>query len=117
MIVIAVANGVLREAWLRKQLSVLRAHQVSTLTLIALLGVYIGAVVRLLPPASAGQALGVGALWLVLTLAFEFLFGHFVSRLPWSKLVQDYDLRGGRLWVLVPVWVLVAPYLFFRLQD
>jgi hypothetical protein len=31
-------------------------------------------------------------------------------------LLADYDLTTGRLWVLIPVWVTVAPYLFYRVQ-
>jgi len=55
--------------------------------------------------------------WLVLTLAFEFLFGHYVGGHSWRSLLDDYDLLSGRLWVLVPAWLAVAPYLFHRLQG
>ncbi|PYT13186.1 MAG: hypothetical protein DMG59_21220 [Acidobacteria bacterium] len=39
----------------------------------------------------------VGILWLVLTVAFEFVFGHFVFGWPWRDLVENYDVRHGRL--------------------
>jgi hypothetical protein len=55
--------------------------------------------------------LEVGAVWLVLTVAFEFLFGHYVGGATWESLLADYDLRQGRLWPLVLVAVLVAPWL------
>jgi len=116
MLLLAVANGALRELWLRRSLSELRAHQVSTLTLLLLFAVYIGAALRFWPPASQGQAFTIGLVWLGLTLAFEFLFGHYASGLSWGTLLHDYNVPAGRVWVLVPVWVLVAPPLFFQWQ-
>lgn len=112
MLLLAVANGALRELALRRRLDELRAHQLSTLLLLALFAVYIGGALRVWPPASAAQALAVGLLWLGLTLAFEFLAGHYLSKQSWHRLLADYDLRAGRLWALVPLWVLVAPLLF-----
>jgi hypothetical protein len=41
MILIAMINGTLREAWYGKQLSELHAHQVSTASGVLLFGVYI----------------------------------------------------------------------------
>jgi hypothetical protein len=115
MILIAVANGALREAWLVPRLGDRAARQVSTLLLIALFAVYIGYVTRRWPIASSGEALAVGAWWLALTLAFEFALGRFVSGLSWQQMLAEYDLAAGRLWALVPLWVAVAPYVFFRL--
>ncbi|MFY9973129.1 MAG: hypothetical protein WAK53_02640 [Chromatiaceae bacterium] len=114
MVAIAIANGVVREAWYGSQLGELRAHQVSTLSAVVLLGLYMGWVIRRWPPRSGARALGVGALWLGLTLAFEFLFGHYVAGHSWDRLVRDYDLLSGRLWPLVLLWVAAAPYLLSR---
>jgi hypothetical protein len=55
-------------------------------------------------------------MWLGLTVAFEFLFGHFARGLSWKELLHDYDILSGRLWVLVLLWITVAPYLCYRLQ-
>lgn len=116
MLVIAFINGAVREAWLRKHFDEHQSHQVSTVLLVLLFALYIGFVIRTWPPASAGRALAIGLMWLGLTLAFEFLFGHYVSGLSWSALLRDYDLFSGRLWALVPLWVLVAPWVFYRLR-
>lgn len=116
MAVIAIANGALREAWYGKRLPELWAHQISTASGLLLLGAYIWAIIRLWPPASSKQALVVGLIWLVLTVAFEFLFGHYVARHSWSRLLRDYNVLAGRVWLLVLMWVALAPYVFFRLQ-
>jgi len=52
-----------------------------------------------------------------MTVAFEFLFGRYVAKRPWSDLLQDYNLLAGRVWVVVLVLVTVEPYLFYRWQQ
>ena len=117
MVAIAVANGAAREAWLLPRFGDVLARQISTVSLLVLFAIYIGAVFKLWPLASGRLALGVGLSWLVLTLAFEFGLGHFVSHLTWHEMLAEYDLSSGRLWILVPIWVAVAPYVFYTLQD
>ena len=47
----------------------------------------------------------------MLTLAFEFLAGHFLFRNTWERLLADYNLAQGRVWILVLVTTLVTPVL------
>lgn len=115
MILIAVANGALRQAWLLPRLGARRAGQVSTLLLIALFAGYIWIVVHMWPIGSAGQALAIGLAWLVLTVGFEFALGRWGSRLSWEEMLAEYNLAQGRLWALVPLWVSVAPLVYYRL--
>ena len=107
MIAMAVANGAIREAWLVPR-------SISTITLIVLFAFYMAWVFRRWPLSSPRQALAVGAIWLALTLAFEFGLGWW-SGASWAQMAADYNLAAGRLWALVPLWVAVAPYVFFRL--
>ena len=117
MVFIAIANGGAREAWLQAPLGEMAAHQASTLSAIALFGAYIWWVMPRLRPASTGQAATIGGLWLLMTLAFEFLFGHFVAGQSWAALLANYDLTAGRLWPLIPAWVAIAPPLFHRMRP
>jgi len=48
--------------------------------------------------ASAETLLGVGLLWLALTVSFELLFGRYVAGARWKALLADNDLLRGRLW-------------------
>ena len=116
MVPIAIANGVLRETWYGPQLTELAAHQASTISALFLLGAYIWFVLRRWPPTRRGQALGIGLLWICLTLAFEFLFGHYVAGHAWDRLLADYDLLAGRIWVLIPLALGLAPWLAYQLQ-
>jgi hypothetical protein len=117
MVFIAIANGAIREGWYSKCLSELQAHQVSTVTGVLLFSVYIWVLVRLWRPASAGQALTIGLIWLSMTIAFEFLFGRYVVKRSWNALRRDYNIFAGRVWLVVLVWVTLAPYLCYQLQQ
>jgi hypothetical protein len=55
----------------------------------------------------------IGSIWLALTLAFEFLAGHFLFGRSWSVLVAEYDLAAGRLWILVFATTPMTPVLAF----
>lgn len=114
LLAVAIVNASIREGVYRNALGELRAHQVSTFTAILFFGVVIWWLSRLWPPASARQAWQVGGIWLALTVAFEFLFGHFAMGHAWSKLFHDYNLFEGRVWLLLLAWITVAPWLFYR---
>jgi hypothetical protein len=117
MVPIAIFNGVLRQYGYGPHLDELTAHQVSTLTGMVLMGLYIARVMRRWPTATARQAWVVGLLWLGMTVGFEFLFGHYVADYSWQRLLADYDLGAGRLWGLFLAWITLAPYLFHRLRG
>jgi hypothetical protein len=117
MPVIGIINGTIREYGYKNALGELRAHQVSTITGIILFGFYIWALSLRWKIQSSAQAIAIGLMWLVMTVAFEFLFGHYVIKHPWSKLLYDYNVFEGRIWVLVLLWILVAPYVFYKLSS
>lgn len=105
------ANGAARVVVLEPRLGEGRARQVASLAGVALVFLVSGLLVRLTPHATLGQLRGMGLAWLGGTLAFEFLFGHFVSGLSWRALLGDYDILRGRLWPLVALSVCLAPFL------
>jgi hypothetical protein len=113
MIPVAVANGIVREYTYGRKLPELRAHQLSTGSCIALFALYIWIVFPYLHIASLGQAVTVGLLWAGCTIAFEFIFGHFFAGHSWRRLLQDYNLFAGRLWMLVPLLLAVMPVLLY----
>ena len=113
MMGIAIVNGILREKLMAPRMRELSAHQLSTLTLVILFGLYFLGLFRLRPLPSAGAAMTLGLIWLGMTVAFEFGFGHYVAGHSWTRLLKDYDLRAGRVWILILLWVAAAPSLFF----
>lgn len=117
MVFLAIANGLLREKYFVNRLKELQAHQASTVTLIILFGIYMWIILGIWRPESVQHAISIGLIWLVLTVAFEFLFGHFVARHSWSRLFKDYNIFAGRVWILILIWVTIAPSIFYQLQK
>ena len=115
LLAVAFVNGALRAVLFEQRLGEQRAHQLSTLTGMVLFGLVIYWVVRRWPPRSDAEALRVGGVWLLMTVAFEFLFFHYVSGEPWEKLLHAYNLPEGELWPLLLLWVATAPGLLHRL--
>lgn len=92
MVFMAILNGIIRTSVYQKHTGELNAHQISTFMLIFLFGIYTWFVLPFLNLQSTSQALIVGMIWLILTLVFEFSFGHFVAGHSWQKLFTDYNL-------------------------
>jgi hypothetical protein len=114
LLLVAMVNGAVRDFTYGRRLSELLANQVSCITGILLFAIVIRQYVRFWPPQSAREAWGIGLFWMALTVAFEFLFFHYVAGHSWSELLANYDIVHGRLWPLILVWVAVAPYVFYR---
>jgi hypothetical protein len=110
ILVLAIANGALREAILLKHLERGTAVTLSGLLLIAcILAVALMAIPWLGSLTVANYAL-VGAFWLLLTLAFEFGFGLMRGQtLP--ALLDAYRFKDGNIWPIVLAVVGAAPVL------
>ncbi len=110
LFVIMFANGTIRVVVLQPQLGEDRARQVASLSGVVLVLVVSRLFVRYAPEARLSQLAWVGLAWLAATVAFEFVFGHFVSGQSWSTLLADYDVTRGRLWSLILVSVGSGPW-------
>ena len=109
---IAFGVGAVREVFLRPRVGEPTAHAIGTLGAVALVALVISAYIRRVHESCArADLLRIGLLWLVLTVAFEFGFSHYVVGKPWDVLLADYNILRGRLWVLVLATVLLGPIL------
>ena len=116
MLLVSIANGAARDLTYGKHMSELAAHQLSTATGVLSLGVVIWLFARFYPPSSNHHAVTIGLAWCALTVAFEFLFFHFVGGHSWSELFANYNIFEGRVWVVVLLWIAAAPYVFFQFR-
>ena len=115
LLLVAIGNGMLREASYGRALPGRTAHQLSTLTGMVFTGLCAWLLLQVWPLQTARQACQVGLLWLLLTIAFEFLFGHYIAGHSWRELLHDYNLAQGRIWPVFLLWIAVLPYLCYRL--
>ncbi|MDT3695359.1 MAG: hypothetical protein ROY99_03135 [Ignavibacterium sp.] len=114
---VAILNGVIREATYKDLVGDLAAHQISTVTGIIFFGVIFYFIFKKWKIETKDHALILGFIWLVLTILFEFGFGHYVMGNSWDKLLFDYNLSEGRIWGLFLFWLLIAPYIFYKLLS
>lgn len=116
LLALAILNGGFRQGALAPRLDDRAAHILSTLLLS---GIIFAATWFSLPwirPASARDAWLIGSIWFLLTIAFEFLAGHYLFGSSWKKLLADYNLAQGRIWILVLLSTLLSPILVYGLR-
>lgn len=115
MIGLAFANATLRELVLIKNFAELRAHQLSTLTLMILCAIYGILIFPALHLETSTQALRLGFLWVMLTILFEFALGRLLKH-SWAELLRQYQLTSGHIWPLFLVFLLLLPYLLYCIK-
>lgn len=63
------------------------------------------------------ELLGVGLLWVALTILFEITLGRLILDLPWRRLFEDYDLTQGGLLGFGMLFLFLSPLLAARLRN
>jgi hypothetical protein len=109
LLVLAVMNGAFREAVFAPRLGPASAHVASTVTLTLLIAVVAALSIEWISVPTTGDALLVGLMWTGLTVAFEFVGGHYLFGRPWDVLLADYNLARGRIFAVVLVATFLAP--------
>lgn len=117
ILVLAVANGLLREHVLIPALGSFAGLAASGALLSAtiLLVAYLAA--PWYGPLSTRRWLGIGLYWLALTLAFEFGLGRYVQHHTWDELLAAYTFQGGNLWPLVLLATVLSPWIAARMRG
>lgn len=113
---LGIANGVTREVVYKDRVGEFRANQIAVAVLIALLALYFSILERRWPIPTLRAAIAIGATWAILTVAFEFVFGHWVDGKTWSELPQNYNVADGRLWLVALIWISGGPAVTRRLR-
>lgn len=108
--VLAVGNGVLRDTVVAPMVGRGIALPLSgiILSLIVIAATYVS--FDFLAERSPGGLWLVGIQWVVMTLLFEFTFGHFVAGKTWTELLQTFNVLKGDLFTLVLLVSLAAPF-------
>ena len=117
LLILAVLNGGLRDTQLSPRLGDTVGRGISTLLLCGLIVLATWLTIGWIRPGGSREAVAVGALWVALTLAFEFGVGHYGFGKPWPELLADYDLSRGRIWITVLVVTLLAPWWTARSRE
>lgn len=109
----AILNGTFRNSFLEPKVGQYAGHVISTIILVCVILVMTYLFINNVKIAyTKTDLLLIGALWLLLTVSFEFIFGHYVVGKSWSTLCADYNILKGRIWSLVLLTTFIAPLLF-----
>jgi hypothetical protein len=113
MMFLAIINGTIRDFVYKPYVGELTAHQLSTVILLILFAAFIWLLTKKMPLQSKSQALQIGGIWFVMTEIFE--FGLVIKQgLSFDEMLHTYNIFDGQLWILIPLWVLVGPFLMYR---
>lgn len=110
-------NGIWRVRWLARRCGNRRAKRWALLTGSAWIALVTALTLPWIGPENRQQAWILGIFWLLLMLAYDVGIGRLAFRLPWRKILADFDLRAGNFLALGMLWLLLAPILFFWLQS
>ena len=108
------ANGVLRELVLRPRVGGSQADALSAVIGTAVILTVTAYAFRPLAGAGLPELARVSAILVGLTVAFEFLFGHYVDHRSWGELAANYAIWRGRLWPAVLAIVALSPFIWGR---
>jgi len=114
---LAIANGVFRENILVSSLGQSIALPVSgiTLSIIVFIVTYIS-----FPIFGKNSALTyflIGLQWVLMTLLFEFMFGHYMIGKSWSDILQVFNIMKGNLFIIVLIVSLFSPLLVAKIKN
>jgi len=117
ILVLAMLNGLFREAVLLPSLGTPAAPLLSGLLLSSAILLVTLALARWLRLDGVSRCLTVGSLWLCLTLLFEFGFGAAVQGHSWAEMLEAYTFQDGNIWPVVLAVTFVAPLIAARLRP
>ncbi len=112
-VIAAILNGLFRNFFVEPIAGEYAGHVISTIVLVCVILVVVSLFIsRIKIDYTKTDLLLIGAIWLILSILFEFVFGHYVLRISWDTLFADYNILKGRIWSLVLLTEFIAPLLF-----
>jgi len=115
--IFAILNGIFRESVLISNVGPNMALPVSgiTLSIIVFIVTYIS-----FPIFGKNSALTyflIGLQWVLMTLLFEFMFGHYMIGKSWSDILQVFNIMKGNLFIIVLIVSLFSPLLVAKIKN
>jgi len=116
LILLETLHGIVRELFIAPVLGDLHARQMGVLVGCVLIFAVALLTVRWIGARGRAAWLGVGALWVGLTLTFEFAAGRGLGY-DWQRILSDYNPARGGFMALGMAFLCVAPLLAAKLRG
>lgn len=110
-------HGIARTLLLESYIGDFRARQIAVFTGAAIILGIACLFVRWLRAKGIAELIGVGLLWLGLTVAFELVLGGVVLKLSWQRILSDYNLAEGGLLPIGLLILTLSPLLAAKLRG
>lgn len=107
-------HGILRAKFLAPKVGDLRSRQIGVFTGSILIYIICLLTLDWIGPTSFIESSIIGVVWFILMLLFEFLVGHFIFHFPWKWLIDEYNLKKGRLLIIGMIFLLIVPTIVFN---
>ncbi len=109
-----IANGIFRVNVLQPRFGLPEADILSAVLGIVIILAVTRPFFRPLAGSTPPELLIVSGVLVVLTVIFEFTFGHWVDGKSWSELAGNYAIGRGRLWPIVLLVLAASPFIWAR---
>ncbi|MCW8821305.1 MAG: hypothetical protein OQK45_03680 [Sulfurovum sp.] len=115
--ILAIVNGIFRESVLVSNLGQSMAIPVSGITLSFIIFIVTYVSFPLFGKHNSLTYFLIGLQWVLMTLIFEFLFGHYVIEKSWSSILQVFNVMTGNLFIIVLLVSLISPLLVAKIKG
>ena len=116
---LAILNGALRESFLIPRIGEGGAELVSALILCSLIFIITLILIPRIGKVEKNEEKTywkIGALWVVLTVVFETVLGLAMGY-SFSEVLSAYNIMAGNLWLLVVLFIGIAPWTAAKLRN
>lgn len=114
--IFAVINGLFRESFLVPSIGQKAALPVSGIILSFIIFIVTYLSFSLFGKRNFFTYFLIGLQWVVMTLLFEFIFGHYVIKKSWSAIFEVFNIIKGDLFVVVLLTSLISPLIVARIK-
>ena len=117
IVIAAIINGAIREKLLTPLIGAHLSLPISGIALSALVFVITYFAIEFFGQVKSSVYKLIGLFWIILTLAFEYLFGHYVMGTPWHEINQVFTILNGNLFIIVLIVTALSPWAAARLRG
>jgi len=117
IVILAIFNGAIREKLLTPNIGSSIALPLSGLLLSILIVLVAFVTMPFFGSSESKTYIYIGVIWVLLTLSFEFLFGHYIAGKPWHEIIQVLNIKKGDLFIVALFVTLISPWLSAKLRG
>lgn len=110
-------HGTLRQLFLAPLIGDFPARRVSVFTASLVIFLITYLFIRWISAPTDKALLGIGLVWVILTVSFEFILGILVLSYTWERILEDYDISRGGLMGFGLLFMFFAPYVADKLRN